>query len=623
MKEKNGDEGNKVQFERFDKLLKKKKITPPFEQMSPYEILNYLRDKEVRDKYKVLPSNRLFKKFVVTFTAAVFFVVTYVNSGGNEIVRRNVELFVNKVGNKKAEMDMLEKHLEYIIQGDFKTLIEGYRSSSNLSYEDQFELVTMLSSIRNFSEAEQELIKLKNKLEQNTFVKNEKTHNKNIYKMIDQFILLDKLDVVKSILDKHRNVLGQDVLFLQREIIYLLLSKDKDAAIDIYTSIDIDKIQDFDSMLSYASLSFIFNRFDNAVLALDKALSIDFNNINILTIIDIISSYNVEELNKSLDFFIKKNPENERLKLIRARANTNDLSKTKANIEDLDVVTKVHVNELITKIVRLQILSNAQRYDEANILANDLKNIPNKTFEVYYALSKYNLDIKNFNDALNDIKQSIFMNEEFYGNYEVLYSILSNQNKTLNINYFYLKMKLLNLLNINIDYEFADKYINGFNNIDNAIEVLEFASRVSIYEPELRYKIAKLYIDKRKYNEAKENLYEAIALNQKSSYYRTLGVLLTQMGNTEEGIANIRKSYEIDPNDILNLNNAGAYYANVEKNVPRAFSNIKGAYEDIDNTYNDYEAFIIRENYFKLNSIYDEATGDYNEEKIPVIDYLY
>lgn len=621
MKEKIGDEGNKIQLERFEKLLKKKKITPPFENMSPYEIINYLREENVRTKYKVLPSNRFFKKVVATAALAVFFITYYANNGSN--IRKNVNLFVNKVSNSKQEIDNFQKQLEYVIQGDFKTLIDGYKAKSNLTHDQQFELIIMLSSIKNTKEAEEELIKLRNKIEQTTFVKNEKEHRQDIYKVIDQFILMNKLDEVKSMLDKHRQFLGEDVLFLQREVIYSLLNNNKDEAFKVYSSINLNNMDDVNSILSYATMSFIFNRFDNAILALDKALTIDFNNINILTVIDIMSYYNINELNKVLEQFIQNNSENEKLNLIRARANGRDLSKTEMNILDLDKVTKLHVNDVLPKIVRLEVLSNTKRFDEANILANELKNIPNKGFEIYYALSKYNLDIENFNEALNYVKESIVLNREFYGSYDILYNILSKQNKTININYFYLKMKSLNLLNIGIDQEFAYKYINGFNDIDGAIAVLEFASRISIYEPELRYKIAKLYIDKKKNEEAKVKLEEAIALNEKSSYYRTLGVLLTQMGHTEEGIANIRKAYEIDPNDILNLNNAGAYYANVEKNVPRAFSNVKGAYEELDGTQNEYEAFIIRENYFKLTTVYDEATGDYNDEEIPVIDYLY
>lgn len=619
----NSEEMQFERFERFEKLLKKNKNKPNFEEMSPYEIINYLREEDVRKNYKVLPSNRFFKKMMFSSFFAIFLVFFYVITGSGDIVQRNVDVFVNKIDNKKEVLSAINNSLDYIIEGDFRTLIDAYRSDSSNSFENHFELVIMLSSINNFSQAEEELLKLKGRVEQITLIRNDEEHKNNVYGLLDNFLLLNNLEEAKNILDKNRQSLGNDILFLEREIIYFLLMENKEEAINIYSSIMLDNIEDVNSILCYAKLSVIFNRFDRAIEALDKVLSKDINNINVLSVIDMMVSYDLNELNRTLDSYIEQSGGNERLRLLRAKANSKDLSRTQINIEDIDEFMKKYPNQNLPKIVKLEILTDSSRFEEATRLYNELKNMQDKAFDVYYALAKYSLSVNNFNDALNYVKQSIELNNKFYESYDVLLNILLSQNKSLNINYFYLKMKLLDLINTNIDKNFVVRYTDSLNDGNKAIEVLEFANKISIFESDLRYKLAKIYIDQRRDNEAKEKLYEAISLNEKSVYYRTLGVLLVGMGEVEEGINNIRMAYSIDPEDILNLNNAGAYYANVEKDIQRAFSNVKAAYEGLNESYSEYEALIIRENYFKLDSIYDEASGTSTSEEIPFIDYLY
>ena len=233
------------------------------------------------------------------------------------------------------------------------------------------------------------------------------------------------------------------------------------------------------------------------------------------------------------------------------------------------------------------------------------------------------MKLQNYNESLNNITQSIKLNSDFALSYDVLLNVLVGQNKILNMNYFYLKMKSLDILNTYIDKEFVLKYTNEFNDVNSALDILKFSNKISIYESGLKYQAAKIYIDLKKYEEAKVKLREAIALNEDSIYVRTYGVLLLNMGEVGPGIDSIRRAYELNPKDILNLNNAGAYYANIENNIQRAFSNLESAYEGLDDSYSEYEAFIIRENYFKLKAIYDNATGETLSEEIPILDYLY
>lgn len=624
MKKFEHDEDNiEVHFNRLNKIVHRKKNSFNFENMSPYEIINHLRERKIRKNFKAFRSNDFYKKFSAFVIVFVAVILSFNSVGGSEIIQKNIDVFVNKIDDKKELINSINNPIDYIVQGDFKTLIEGYRSSLNSSFDNHFELVILLSSINNIDQAKEELNKIKNKLDQVTLVKNTEEHNKNIYKLIDSFILINSLDDAKRVIDHYMSSHNTEELFIQRNIEYLLLSGKNDDASHVYSLMDLSSMENVEAILSYARLSILFKRLDNAVIALEKALEKDVNNIYTLGVIDMLSAYDINEFNKILNKFIEEKTNNEILKLIRARANQNDLSRTKENVEDIFDVMKKYPNETLPKIVKLNILTIASRFDEANRIANELNGLQNKNFDVYYALAKYSLDINNYNDAMNYVKQSIALNSDFGENYYILLNMLLDQNKSININYFYLKMKLLDLINTNIDNRFVTKYTENFNDIEKAIDILESSSKLSIYESDLRYKLGKIYVDQRKDNDAKEEFYSAIKLNEKSIYYRALGVLLIRMDETEEGIENIRKAYSLDSKDILNLNNAAAYYANIEKDVSRAFSNMKAAYENLNDSYSDYEALIIRENYFKLESIYDEGEGKVKSDEIPFIDYLY
>ena len=112
----NSEEMQFERFERFEKLLKKNKNKPNFEEMSPYEIINYLREEDVRKNYKVLPSNRFFKKMMFSSFFAIFLVFFYVITGSGDIVQRNVDVFVNKIDNKKEVLSAINNSLDYIIE---------------------------------------------------------------------------------------------------------------------------------------------------------------------------------------------------------------------------------------------------------------------------------------------------------------------------------------------------------------------------------------------------------------------------------------------------------------------------------------------------------------------------
>ena len=329
-----GDRSREVYFERLDKIVKRKNKKVDFSGMSPYEIINYLREKDIRKNYKVLPSNR-FLNVRLLFHAVWFLVLSYSITGTYSVINQNIEILVNKIDGKNNESDIIESYLDYVIHGDFQNLINAYRNNSSISIESHLELVTLLSSINNISQAKEELTLLKNKISHNTLVRNQSDHKNNVYKLLDNLFLYNSLEEAREILDKNVQNLGDEIRFKEKEILYNLLSNNPDNALFIYNGIDLSSINDIDDIISYSKLSVIFNRFDNSLNGIIKTLASDPENTDVLSVIDMIKYYDMNKANDSLNFFIESQGATPELRFIRAIINIKDVSKTQSNLEDV------------------------------------------------------------------------------------------------------------------------------------------------------------------------------------------------------------------------------------------------------------------------------------------------
>src|SRR5690606_33521964 len=106
--------------------------------------------------------------------------------------------------------------------------------------------------------------------------------------------------------------------------------------------------------------------------------------------------------------------------------------------------------------------------------------------------------------------------------------------------------------------------------------------------------------------EAINSIKKSIEFDNNSNYYRALGALYLKNENYEEAIIYTRKAFEMNDKDILALNNAAWYYINVEKNISRAYENIKAAYEEIPISIDENTKKLIAENYTRIEKLYKE-----------------
>ena len=237
----------------------------------------------------------------------------------------------------------------------------------------------------------------------------------------------------------------------------------------------------------------------------------------------------------------------------------------------------------------------------------EVKDEKEESFYEYYigAILEYNN--KDYKEASNLVKKSILDNSNYSNAYLLLAEIstLNGEGKFVEP---YLRTAMeKSPYSYQIILNIADYYTNLEVNNEKAKKMYEIAVNMKKDDSSLYYKIANLYITEEQWGEAISNIEKSIKLDKNNSdYYRALGALYLKYEMYEEGIKYIRKAFEINDKDILALNNAAWYYINVEKNISRAYENIKSAYEEMPKNLNENSKRSITDNYRRIEKLYKE-----------------
>ncbi|WP_370836457.1 tetratricopeptide repeat protein [Clostridium tertium] len=213
-------------------------------------------------------------------------------------------------------------------------------------------------------------------------------------------------------------------------------------------------------------------------------------------------------------------------------------------------------------------------------------------------------------------KKSIIANQEYTNNYESLIPdiLLAKGNIKPTEAYFRTAMKK-EPYNYETIIKIANYYSNYESNNEKARNYYELALNIKKDDSELYFKLAKLDIVDEKWEDASNNLKEAIKLDEDNpEYYRTLGAVYLKSSKNEEGIELTRKAYSMNEKDILALNNAGWYYLMVENDIARGYENIKAAYEEIPASMDESTKNSLIENYNKSKEVYDKFLKDSSQE---------
>lgn len=411
-----------------------------------------------------------------------------------------------------------------------------------------------------------------------------------------------------------------DVNLLKTMFSVYIANDDKKSAKNIISTFAADDA-DCDKLVTAAKMNMLLGNYEDGIKQLEEAFESDENNISIFDALEDASRYNKKNIIDSINNLSGKDKENKIYKLFAAKVysmDKSDINKAEKIIDDFADDFEKNTNYLFVKM-RVYLEQNEDK--KAEKVLEYISELNKDTYISEYAESlRYYYEGK-YDDALKSAKKSISLNKDYTNTYSSLIpSILLGQKKA-ELEGPYLRTALykepFNFANI---ITTAEYYKDVLQDSNKGLYYYNLASEVNPDNSEVYYKMALIQYNNQRIDEAVTLLKKSISLNSKASkYYRALGNIYLEENKNEEGITQIRKAYDIDKEDIATLNSAAYYYIYVEHNINRAMTNIKAAYEGINDTTSTSVRDIITDNYNRIKVLYDSSKDSASSNKNEVV----
>lgn len=388
--------------------------------------------------------------------------------------------------------------------------------------------------------------------------------------------------------------------------VYIANNKDKaQSIINIFSS----KENDVNSLITAAKMNMLIGKYQEGLKLLESAYKLDENNVEVFDSIEYAARYNKSNVLNALSKLMNKDKNNSIYKLFSAKIysmNLDDISKCEQILDELNDDFSNNLNYLF---IKMKMYINKDEEKEAEKLLDDIIDSSEDTFIGEYAEALKLYYDKKYDEALKHAKKSVLLNKDYIKTYSTLIPAILLEQKKPAEEEPYLRIALYKEpFNFDTIVTIAEYYKDIVKDSSKALYYYTLASNVNPNNAEVLYNMALIQHNNQRDDEAIELLKKSISVNNNvAKYHRTLGTIYLEKEKSEEGMAQIRKAYSIDENDIATLNNAAYYYIYAEHDINRAMSNIKAAYEGIKETTPSSEKEIITDNYNRIKVIYDSS----------------
>lgn len=398
-------------------------------------------------------------------------------------------------------------------------------------------------------------------------------------------------DIIKTLFSAY---LANDFIFKAEEII---------------SKYELDENSAF-QLAEVANMNMLVNKWSEGLDLLNKALAIDKNEIKIYEVLEEMKVFNEVTLIESLNNIIEENPDDESYKIMLAKVYSKDKNTASQAEELINSMKSLEGYGSSVDLIKYDIYKNL---GEDEIAKESLEEATEKAMEekpessyYYYVLGLKAFSIGNFEEALLASKKSIIANEKESNAYiSLIPDLVSSMGEYKKAEVYLREYMHKNPFSYRTIIKFADYYVSEGSN-DKAREFYEIAINIRKDDENLFYSLVNLDIAEGNWENGIEKMNSAIEVfDENSNFYRTLGALYLENEEYDKGIENIRKAYELNEEDILALNNASWYYINVEKDVNRAYENIKTAYEEMPISLDEDIKKELSANYVRIKSVYD------------------
>lgn len=360
-------------------------------------------------------------------------------------------------------------------------------------------------------------------------------------------------------------------------------------------------------LASLARMNMLVDNWEDGFNLLKDAWYKDKNEVKVFDVIAQITAYDKDRVLSKISKLIKNNPDEVVYKLWMAKIySMSEESVDQAN-EIIDSLKDENIDSVNLVLIKSNIYQNSGKITEAEDLLMQIINSQSDSFIGYHTAAWQAYNDGKYNEALNYCKESILKNKDYPDNYGFLIpEIMSKQGKTEEAEPYFRTALYKEPFNYNIIIKIAEYYWNTVQDTNKALYYYDLASKIKPNDAEIYYNMALINVNNQRQDEAIELINKSIKLDGESSkYYRTLGTIYLNQEKNDDAIKAIRNSYSINKNDILTLNNAGCYYISIEGNVERAMTNLKAAYDGINEKTDIKDKEIITDNYNKVKELYD------------------
>lgn len=358
---------------------------------------------------------------------------------------------------------------------------------------------------------------------------------------------------------------------------------DNKSAKEIVDLYPVDNESAYDLAL-LAKMQIMLKDYDSGLENLKKAYNLDKNEIKSFDVIMESYEFNKSELLNRINKLSEENPTEEAyetwLKVI------NVLDESNMNLAEV-IINKIDTNIDIKKL------------DKASYVYNYIE-----------AWNYYNKG--EYDKALKACNATIEANPEYANVYGILIPKILIETEKLDKVEGYFRTAIYNEpFNYNLIISIGKMYQKELKNYYKANKSFNFALALNKNNDELHYNLAFVDLAMENTNDAINNLKKAISINENNyKYYRTLGTVYFNNKNYDEALENIRKAYALNEGDVLSLNNAACYYAIVDKDIWRSYSNIESAYNNMPSNLDEESKNLIIRNYEEIKKVYDEYVNN-------------
>lgn len=415
------------------------------------------------------------------------------------------------------------------------------------------------------------------------------------------------------------NIYPQESKLQQTMFTVYLSNNESEKAKYIVKNYSLDE-QNSDDIVSLAQMNFILGNYDIGLKLLNEAWNVDKNSLKIFDAVEQVSDRTT--LLNDVDKAKEENKNEEFHNAVLAKIyslNEADKEKALALVEKMD---KENVDSANVDLLKYDLLKDK---DGQEIIDTLKDKYDETTLMGCYIRAIENYENKKYDEAFKYAKKCIVIDKNYNGTYYLIENIKSAQQKPQLAEPFVIDAMYNEEYNYNTIVKTAEYYKNVLKDSNKAIHYYELAGHVNPKDADIFYNIGLIQLNNQRIDDAIESIKKSISISESNpKYYRALGCIYLDKKDDEKSIEYIRKAYDLDDKDILTLNDAACYYAMIDNNVDRAMTNIKSAYDGINEETKEENKNIISDNYNRIKSAFDSSQKDGNSKtKISELKLIY